>query len=418
MLTVTHNYHNKTSFKLCSVLASKYCPIALKSILKRRREPNTGRFRLFFFWSKIAKTGVKLSKNTSCELSRSEVVKNIENSFFNCEMSAYLKLLELFWPIHHCPENPLQKIILSFFWAFKIGVSIYTKYDARKRIKRVRYLNGNNINQSSTFNTRENLLSWIGLYSEEIRDAYSTSSKITQSVTSLRYLWALISDIMHIVFIIMTLGEQKTMPSLSLLLYCSLICSDTIFSISITKRFVKIFNTKTGVILANILLRFFFGPFESYLEFQYFGRTVEGFDKRYVVVFGAFISVFDLAREILEIKIDFRLMETDLISSNYNSDQSGSEPLHRIRINFFEGLKPEKLIEVITFVNFTTFYLEILKVFFYVFSIYAMRDTTVGHACSIWARPSPLHKAPSQIYPKKIRPAQHNVMKSFQTNHK
>ena len=293
-------------------------------------------------------------------------------------MSAYLKLLEFFWPIHHCPENPLQKIILSLFWTFKISVSIYTKYDTRKKINRVRYLNGTPTNQLSNSSNLESLCSWIGLYSEENKDAYSNSSKITQLIVSWRYLWALISDIMHIVFIIMTLDEQKNMPPLSLFLYCLLICLDSVFSISLTKRFVKIFNSKTGLILANILLRFFFGPLESYLEFQYFGRTVEGFDKIYVVAFGAFISVFDLMREILEVKIDFRLMKNDLVSPVFNPYISRAETLHGIVRNFFRRIKPEKLVEVITFVNFTTFYLELFKIFFYFFSMHAMQDVDVA----------------------------------------
>jgi len=289
-------------------------------------------------------------------------------------MSTDIKLLEILWPLHTCPSNPPQRIILCAFWLIKIFISVYTKYDSYKQIennncalkvsfcKRIH----NCVRYEKVKMIRHVISEWN---SEIVRSLYSDSNCIVQFIVARRYLWSLISDCLHLGFIMVTFGEQKSMPALSLTLYCILILSDSIYSIKATKTLVSLFKSKEGVIMVScykgILLRFMFGPLESYLEFHYFGREIEGYTKRYSVFLGIFIAVFDLMREVMEVKIDYRL----ICDFRQGRDESTAieEPC-RYK-TFFKNVSLDKLSEVFTVVNITTFYLDVFKIYFYLFSL-------------------------------------------------
>ena len=145
-------------------------------------------------------------------------------------------------------------------------------------------------------------------YSDKISEVYNYSGKVKRWIVSSRHFWDFVSDVLHLIFVCLTLEEEKTMPTVTLILYCLLLIFDTVLSYNVTNTFVDLFKSKIGVISANIILKFIFGPLKSYLEFQYFGRTIEGIANKKSVILGICIAIFDLVREVVDVKINFRLI--------------------------------------------------------------------------------------------------------------
>lgn len=93
-----------------------------------------------------------------------------------------------------------------------------------------------------------------GLYSEKIGEVYSNSSRFKKFITARRHLWALLSDIAHLFFIYLTLGEEKTMPDGDLAVYCLLLILDSICTYKITQKFANIFEPRMSLLVAGLLL--------------------------------------------------------------------------------------------------------------------------------------------------------------------
>ena len=148
-----------------------------------------------------------------------------------------------------------------------------------------------------------------GFRSEKIGKVYATEKKWMRFFLARPMMWSLLSIVLHLLFVIMTLQEKKSMPVSSLMVYCGLMIIDSFSSYIVTDNLVDLFKSKKGEIMANTLLKLFFGPLESYLEFQYFGRAVEGYEQTYTVLFAVCISIFDLVREVVDIHVDFKLIQ-------------------------------------------------------------------------------------------------------------
>ena len=274
-------------------------------------------------------------------------------------------IFESLFAVQKCPGNLTQKIILSVFWFIKICISLYVRYDAHEHSRSdfIDRIDQDNYVVDKIQTAWKHLRS--GLYSHRIGNLYSNSSKFKKFIVARRHLWALLSDIGHLVFIHLTMGEKKTMPIGSLVAYCSLIILDSVFTFIITKKFMRLFESKMGLIVSTLLLKFIFGPIESLLELQYFGREVEGYEKRYAVGLGISMAVFDLMREVVDVRIDFRLIK-NFDGSEHNIEFNSTS---RKIWNCLKNAGESKLREVITVVNLTGFYLEVFKLLIYSLSL-------------------------------------------------
>ena len=293
----------------------------------------------------------------------------------NLWLKMSLEIIESFFSVHKCPGNRPQKIILSVFWVVKVCISLYVRYDARK--------NSDDICQDETYRDKiRKYLNYLktGLYSEKIGAVYSNSNKFIRFVTARKHLWALLSDTAHLVFIVLAMGEQKTMPISSLVCYCLLIISDSISTFFITKEMVSVFDSKLGVLASGLLLRFIFGPLESFLELQYFGTQVDGYDKRHVVGLGIMIALFELIREVIDVRINFRLIKCFKDSEH----TVVSHPTSSKVINCVKNASESKLREVLTIVNLTYFYSEVLKLIIYSLSLLRIISSNFDYAYDDW----------------------------------
>ena len=239
-------------------------------------------------------------------------------------------ITEIFVVNEKCPHNQqkLTQVCLWSFWMLKliaiIATKVYLKYHKLKEKAKERERNDQTQSTTRIIKSKtEKVWTFICsgfkdedvevLYKVQPNQKYQILARIQQFVFCRRFLIGLILDLLHLLFMLISLHEispdgklgfkkeDKYLPSDGLIAVCLMSLIGTILKCYLTKKH----KDGTIVELYGVLA---FKSIEMFIEFVYFDRNLNSPDEWTLSFFALIISVLDLMVFVVDVKIDFKLL--------------------------------------------------------------------------------------------------------------